>query len=150
MRTFSKIVASSVFFGSTTQAISSSGQLGPIQTSSAGQNFSIGLFGNPGVYGGPTKIEFSNGFTLQANFGGNGNSSSGTYGGLLNLLVSNVPEKPMFVVAASALVSSTGSVMFNSDYSNYLWVDYQFLASAAGTASSGFVTVTLTGKTGGP
>lgn len=147
MRTFTRTIASSVFFNALSPAISTSGQLGPQGTQNAGQTFSISLFGNQGIFGGAQRIEFVRGFTLQCNFGGNGTPSSGLYGGLLNLLASNVNEKPMFVIAASALVSSTGSVMFNSVYSNYNFVDFQFLPNI--TSTSGFITAILNGKSGG-
>jgi hypothetical protein len=146
LRTFTKVLASSVFFGSSSQAISTSATFGQLVTSSAGQTFSKSLFGNPGVFGGPQFINYTRGFSVQANFGGNGVPSSGSYGGTLNLLVSNVNEKPMFVVAASALVASTGSVMFNSTFANFEWVDFQFIPS--NTSTSGFVSVIVTGKSG--
>ncbi len=133
MRTFQKIVASSVVFNALTPAIS---------TSAAATTAQFG----PGAKGGPTPITFVGGYTLQANFGGNGLPSSGSYGGVFNLLVSNVNEKPMFVVAASALIASTGSVMFNAAYGNYSWIDFQFLPAI--TSTSGFVTIVLQCKSG--
>lgn len=134
MRTFQYTVASSVVFNATTPALSNTT---PPTTSQFG----------PGAAGGPTKIEFTRGFTMQFNFGGNGQPSSGQYGGRLSLLVSNVLETPLFVTAASAQVSSTGSVMFNATHSNYQWVDYQFIPSILST--TGFFTAVLTSKQGG-
>ena len=135
MRTFTKLIASSVGFNATSP---SSGILAAATTSQ---------FGTQGAFGGPIQIEFTRGFTMQFNFGGNGNASSGAYGGQLNVLVSNVLEKPLFVVAASAQVSSTGSVMFNSVYSNYSFIDFQFIPSI--TCTSGFFSAVLTSKAGG-
>lgn len=133
MKTFQYVMASSVFFGSTTPAFS---------TSAAATTAQFG----PGATGGPVKVDYYQGYSMQANFGGNGNPSSGTYGGLFNVLVSNVPETPLFVTAASALVQSTGSVMFdsNSQSANYRFIDFQFVPSSAST--SGFVSVYLRAK----
>ena len=147
MRTFTRTIASSVSFNALSPAISTSGQIGSQGTNAAGQTFSISNFGSDGVFGGPNKIEFVRGFSLQCNFGGNGTPSSGLYGGTLNLLVSNVQEAPMFITAASALISSTGSVMFNATQSNYNWVDFQFIPLV--TSTSGFITAVLNGKAGG-
>ncbi len=135
MRTFTKIIASSTRFTAVTPAIS---------TSAAA---STAVFQTQGATGGPIQIEFTRGFTMQFNFGGNGNPSSGLYGGVLNVLVSNVLEKPLFVVAASAQVSSTGSVIFNSTYSNYSYIDFQFLPAI--TSTTGFFSAVLTSKAGG-
>lgn len=134
MRTFTQVIASSVVFNATTPAISTS------RVATTAQ------FG-PGAAGGPTKIDFTRGFTLQCNFGGNGTPSSGSFGGLFNLLVSNVPEAPMFVTASSAIVSSTGSIMFNATYSNYEFIDFQFIPAV--TSTTGIMSVILTSKQGG-
>lgn len=134
MRTFTQVLASSVSFNATGAAI---------RKSSAATTSQFG----PGATGGPTKIEFTRGFTMQCNFGGNGTPSSGSYGGLLNLLVSDVLENPMFVTAASAQVSSTGSIMFNAVNANYQYVDFQFIPAI--TSTTGIFTVVLTSKQGG-
>lgn len=133
MRTFTRVIASSVVFNATSNAIG-------ISTAATTSQFGYA------AQGGPSKVEYYRGYTLQFNFGGNGTASSGLYGGLLNLLVSNVLEKPMFVTASSALISSTGSVMFNATHANYQYVDFQFIPLV--TSTTGFFTAILSEKTG--
>lgn len=129
-RSFKKILASSYFFGSSTPAFSTSA---PATTST---------FFSQGSVGGPTALRYSKGLSLQGNFGGNGNPSSGTYGGTFNLLASNALEGPTFCVAASALVSGTGSVIFNVPAPDFSFIDFQFVPLIT-QPSSGFVSVIL-------
>jgi hypothetical protein len=131
MKVFTRVVASSYTFTSTSPAFSSSGVI-PNSTA---------FFGSQGSLGGPTEITYKEGLSMQDNFGG---GSAPT--GLFNVLTSNVLEKPMFVPAASAWISSTGSVVFNSVALGIQtkYIDFQFIPSSAG--SSGFVSVVMAAK----
>lgn len=148
MKSFTTVLASSVSFGATTPAFSTSGQVGPVGTFSAGQNFSIGVFSSPGSKGGPTAIPYGSGVGLQAHFGtAAATSAFPNPAGTFNLLGSNRPDKTTFCVIASSVVATTGGVLLRDSSPWYKFVDFQFIPNAAmGATSSGFVSVDLTVK----
>lgn len=131
MRSFTKTLAASAIFNNNSAAFSTSGVI-PNSTA---------FFGSQGSLGGPTAIQFSEGLSIQANFGGGSNPQ-----GQFNVMASNVLEYPNFCVAASAQVSTSGSILFNSAVLGvqYKFIDFQFIPSSAG--SSGFVTVVCHSK----
>lgn len=131
MRSFVRVLTTSAFFGSSTPAFSSS-------AISSSTQFTNELRG-------PQLVDQTEGFAISGNFGGNGNPSSGTYGGLFNLLAGNTNEYPLMAVASSAFISSTGSCVFNVANGNFRYVDFQFIPSSA-NSSSGFVTVVFSSK----
>ena len=131
MRSILRLLTSSAFFGSSTPAFSSSA----VSTSSQFNN----------QLSGPQCVTYSDGFSIQGNFGGNGNPSSGVYGGKFNLIAGNTPEYPLMAVASSAFISSTGACIFNIAGGNFRYVDFQFIPSSA-NSSSGFVTVSFVSK----
>ncbi len=126
MRGFTKIMASSVYFDPTTQAISSSAGPGMGSTGS----FAIAA----GAIGGPLSVQFGTGIALQGNFGGKGNASSGAYGGVFNLLGSNTLETPMFQIVATTTVSSTGGWIIRDSAPWYRFVNFQFIPSISTTS----------------
>lgn len=128
MRTFTRTLASSVFFGSSTQAISTSASTGQF-------NY---------LNNGPQQVVYTDAFCLSGHFGGNGNPSSGFFGGKFNLLAGNANEVSTMVVAASAIVSTTGAYMFNITGGSFKFCDFQFIPSSAST--SGFLTVLFVSK----
>lgn len=148
MKSFTKVLASSVNFTSTTPAFSTSGSFGPIGTSSAGNSFSVSNFGSQGSQGGPTQVTHLSGLSVQANFGiNNATSTFPQVAGDFQLLGSNTLERPSFVIIASSSISSTASNMLRDSSPWYKYVDFRFVPNPAMTASSaGFVSVILTGK----
>ena len=146
MRQFSKVLASSVFFGSSTPAFSSSGSLGPTGTASSGQSFSISNFGSQGSQGGPTLIPYGSGVALQGLFGGEGNLAAASGGmGTLNLLGSNTIEPTQFSIIATSVVGSTGSVMLRDSSPWYQYVDFRFIPNSL-RSTTAFLTVRLSVK----
>lgn len=143
MRTLTTVLASSTLWGSSTPAFSSTGSIGPIGTSSAGQGFSISTFGSQGSQGGPTAIPFATSLSMQGNF--YGTPSTSLNWGTFSIMGSNVLEAPMFVMQASALVSSTGPVLLKDSNPSYKYVDFKFVPNSA-IGSTGFLSVILTAK----
>ena len=148
MRSWTGVLASSVFFGSTTEAFSSSASIGPVGTNNAGQMFSISNFGSLGSRGGPTQISYASGIGLQGHFGtASATSAFPNPAGTFNLLGSNRTDKSTFCVIASSVVSSTSGVLLRDGNPWYKYVDFQFIPNAAmGATSTGFVSVDLTVK----
>lgn len=130
MKTFSKILASSVAFDVTTPAISTSVAATTAQ------------FGTQGALGGPLVLNYGIGVAMQANIGQVGSTSA--IGGTFSILGSNVLEKPMFKIVATTTVSSSGSWLLRDSAPWYKYVDFQFIPVIAG--SSGVLTVILNEK----
>jgi hypothetical protein len=85
------------------------------------------------------------GLALQGNFGGTGTASSAGYGGVFNLLGSNVNEKTQFAVIKSVTVASTGAQILTDSAPWYRFADFSFIPSST-MGSSGIVSVTLSIK----
>lgn len=146
MRAFTKILASSVLFGSSSPAFSTSGQVGPAGTAIASQAGSISVFGSPGSQGGPTATQYGCGIALQGLFGVIGTSgSSANYGCTFNLLGSNTNEKSTFAIIKSNTVATTGPSILIDSSPWYRFVDFQIVPSSVG-AYQAFATVILNEK----
>lgn len=130
MKTFNKVLASSVTFDVTTPAIS----IAAVATTSQ--------FGTPGAFGGPVQLNYGIGVAMQANIGQVGATTA--IGGTFSILGSNVLEKPMFRVVATTTISSSGSWLLRDSAPWYKYVDFQFIPAIAG--SSGALTVILNEK----
>lgn len=139
--TLGRILASSVNFTATTPAFSTSGQV------NMGATTANSRFGSQGSLGGPTQIDYMSGVGIQGNFGNNAATSAfPSPAGTFNLLGSNTLEKSNFVVIASSVIGSTGSVILRDGNPWYRYADFQFIPNASMGTSAGFLTVLLTAK----
>ena len=137
MRSTKMTLASSTPFTGNTAAFSTS-------ATNLGMNSTSATFF--GYSGGFIPVPYGIGIALQGNFAASSTNSLGVYGGTLNLMGSNVPESPMFVMAASALISTTGSVIIRDSNPWYQYVDFKFIPNSSMASSAGTVSVYLSVK----
>lgn len=84
------------------------------------------------------KIEFTTGYSVQADY--NGAALRGT----ISLAASNTGVDFVTIPASTAFIDSPGHYLRNVLASNYEWVRFEWASS--GGSSSGFVNVTLQSK----
>lgn len=133
MRSFTKILASSVTFNAASA---------PFRTAAVS---TTAQFATQGALGGPLIVQFGTGIAMQACLGGAGATTG--FGGTFNLLGSNVLEAAQFSVIGTSTVSSTATVLLRDSSPWYKYVDFSFVPAVAG--SSGFLTVILNEKGNG-